>query len=111
MKAAENMEVARPMRVFRRNLSSRARYYRAADAIFVSVPKSGRTWLRVFLYRYFSIVTGLDFTLSEKTIFAGPLPKLVFTHDLWEHCATARPKDRWRGKHLVPFRAAREKRM
>ncbi len=111
MKAAERMETARPMRVFRRNLSSRARYYDAADAIFVSVPKSGRTWLRVFLYRYYSDTCGSNFTLNEKEIFAGPLPKLIFTHDMWEHRATARPKDRWRGKHLVPPRAAREKKI
>jgi hypothetical protein len=111
MKASERMETAKPMRVFRRNLSSRARYYDAADAIFVSVPKSGRTWLRVFFYRYYSAVCDVNFTLNEKEIFAGPLPKLIFTHDMWEHRATARPKDRWRGKHLVPPRAAREKKI
>ncbi len=108
---AERPEASRPMRVFRRNFSSRARYFAAADAIFVSIPKSGRTWLRVFLYRYFSAIYERDFTLNEKEIFAVPLPKLLFTHDLWEHRATARPKDRWRGKHLVPPRAAREKKI
>ena len=102
---------SKPIRVFRRNLSSRARYYDAADAIFVSVPKSGRTWLRVFVYRYYSAIYGVNFTLNEKEVFAGPLPKFIFTHDLWEHRATARPKDRWRGKHLVPPRAAREKKI
>jgi hypothetical protein len=111
MNTAGHMEAAKPMRVFRRNLSSRARYYEAADAIFVSVPKSGRTWLRVFLYHYYSATYRVNFTLNEKEIFAGTLPKLIFTHDLWEHRATARPKDRWRGKHLVPPRAAKEKKI
>src|SRR5581483_5265031 len=87
----------------------RRRYYAAADAIFVSVPKSGRTWLRVFLYRYYSAMLGQSFTLKEKEIFTGPLPKLIFTHDVWQHRATAPFKDRWRGKHLVPRRAALEK--
>ncbi|HEY1267270.1 MAG TPA: sulfotransferase domain-containing protein [Candidatus Binatia bacterium] len=104
-------EVSPPIRVFRRNLSSRRRYYAEADAIFVSVPKSGRTWLRVFLYRYYSATYGVKFTLDEKEIFAGRLPKLIFTHDFWEHRATARPKDRWRGKHLVPPRAVLEKKI
>lgn len=108
---AHDAEVSPPVRVFRRNLSSRRRPYASADAIFVSVPKSGRTWLRVFLYRYFSATCRVNFTLNEKEIFAGPLPKLIFTHDLWEHRATARPKDRWRGKHLVPRRAGLEKKI
>jgi hypothetical protein len=99
------------MRVARRNLSSRARYYKSADAIIVSVPKSGRTWLRVFLYRYFSAILNRSFTLNEKEILDSPLPKLIFTHDLWEHRATARLKDRLRGKHLVPFLESREKRI
>jgi hypothetical protein len=97
------------MRVVRRNFSSRARHYKFADAIVVSVPKSGRTWLRVFLYRYFSGVLNRSFTLNEKEILNSPLPKLVFTHDLWEHRSTARWKDRVRGKHLVPFIESREK--
>ena len=96
------------MRAIRRNFSSRARYYKSADAIVVSVPKSGRTWLRVFLYRYFSALLNRSFTLNEKEILDSPLPKLIFTHDLWEHRATARLKDRWLGKHLVPFLESRE---
>ncbi|HTM07772.1 MAG TPA: sulfotransferase domain-containing protein [Verrucomicrobiae bacterium] len=99
------------MRVLRRNLTSRAHYYKSADGIFVSVPKSGRTWVRVFLYHYFSTLLGLSFTLNEKEIFASRLPKLIFTHDLWEHRAFATPKNRWRGRYLVPRRAAREKRI
>ena len=97
------------MNVLRRNLSSRAQYYSRADAIVVSVPKSGRTWLRVFLYAYFSAVLNRSFTLNEKEILNSPLPKLIFTHDLWEHVATARLKDRLRGKHLVPPLESRRK--
>lgn len=108
---ADRAQAAQPIKILRRNLSSRARYYNAADAIFVSVPKSGRTWLRVFIYRYYSATCNVNFTLNEKEIVAGSLPQFIFTHDLWEHRATARPKDRWRGKHLVPPRAAREKKI
>jgi len=79
-----------------------ARRYSSADAIFVSIPKSGRTWLRFFIYSYFCTLFSQSFTLKEEEIFRGPLPKLLFTHDLWEHVALARLKDRLRGKHLVP---------
>lgn len=35
------------------NLSSRARELSGGDAIVILVPKSGRTWVRVFLCTYF----------------------------------------------------------
>jgi hypothetical protein len=34
------------------NLSSKVKSFHQADAFVVSVPKSGRTWLRVFLSKY-----------------------------------------------------------
>ena len=37
----------------RRNFSSRAGELSEGDAIILSVPKSGRTWLRAFLCAYF----------------------------------------------------------
>ena len=86
-----------------------ARRYSIADAIFVSIPKSGRTWLRFFTYSYFCTLFRQNFTLNEEEIFRGPLPKLLFTHDLWEHVALARLKDRLRGKHLVPPQASSTK--
>jgi hypothetical protein len=84
------------------NFSSKARYYSKADSIVVSIPKSGRTWLRVFLYSYLCTLHGRDLTLDEKEIFVSAIPKVIFTHDLWEHMVIARFKDRIRGKFLVP---------
>ena len=40
-------------RVVRWNLSSRARQLSDGDALIVSIPKSGRTWVRTFLCAYF----------------------------------------------------------
>src|SRR4030095_14341093 len=37
----------------RRNFSSRARELSGGDAIILSIPKSGRTWLRGFLFAFF----------------------------------------------------------
>src|SRR6476469_3619103 len=47
----------------RRNFSSRARELSGGYAIILSVPKSGRTWLRAFLCAYFCKRFGLEFTL------------------------------------------------
>jgi len=89
----------------RRNLSSMARRYARAQGIIVSIPKSGRTWLRVFLHAYCCAVEGRPFTLDEDEISATRIPEFIFTHDLWEHLKTARFKDSIRGKHLVPRHA------
>jgi hypothetical protein len=89
----------------RRNLSSMARRYARARGIIVSIPKSGRTWLRVFLYAYCCALEGRPFTLDEEEISAASMPQFIFTHDLWEHLKTARFKDSIRGKHLVPRHA------
>ena len=37
------------------------------------------------------------------------MPEFIFTHDLWQHLKTARLKDSFRGKHLVPPRAVETK--
>jgi len=86
-----------------------ARRYDRARGVVVSVPKSGRTWLRVFLHAYCCMLAKREFTLDQRDIAASQMPEFVFTHDLWEHLKTARLKDRFRGKHLVPRRAVETK--
>jgi len=56
-----------------------------ADAVIVSFGKSGRTWLRVMLSRFF----GIRYGLPEKSLMGfdnlsrrhRSIPKLLFTHD------------------------------
>jgi hypothetical protein len=93
------------MKVKRRNFSSRRRRYGTARGIIVSIPKSGRTWLRVFLHAYCCALQHHPFTLDEDEIIASGLPDFVFTHDLWKHRSTANLIDAIRGKHLVPRQA------
>ena len=76
------------------NFSRHARTFRAADAFVVSVPKSGRTWVRVFLLAYFAERERLDPGYVA--------PRCVFTHDRWEHATKGRAFDRLRGKWLIP---------
>ena len=97
------------IKVKRRNFSSMARRYDRARGVVVSIPKCGRTWLRVFLHAYCCMLEKREFTLDPNEIAASRMPEFVFTHDLWQHLKTARLKDSLRGKHLVPPRAVETK--
>ena len=58
---------------------------RNADIFIVSYPKSGRSWLRFMLSRYFSYVYQIDFELSkditELTKSVNSASKIAFVHD------------------------------
>src|SRR5881409_2246881 len=88
----------------RRNFSSRARELSRGNAIIVSIPKSGRTWLRAFLCAYFCKRFGLEFTLRPERYRDSRIPRLIFSHDLFEHRTKGDLWDRLRGKYLVPRR-------
>src|SRR6266550_3913532 len=88
----------------RRNFSSRARELSGGKAIILSVPKSGRTWLRAFLCAYFCKRFGLEFTLRPERYDEPGIPRVVFSHDLFEHRTKGDRWDRLRGKYLVPRR-------
>jgi glycosyltransferase involved in cell wall biosynthesis len=86
------------------NLSSRARELSGGDAIVISVPKSGRTWVRTFLCAYFCRKTGRSFTLRPDRYNESGIPRLIFSHDFAEQRMKARFWERIRGKYLVPAR-------
>jgi hypothetical protein len=88
----------------RRNFSSRARELTGGDVIILSIPKSGRTWLRAFLCAYFCRRFGLEFTLRPGRYDLPHFPRVVFSHDLFEHRTKGDRWDRVRGKYLVPRR-------
>src|SRR5437870_11237715 len=88
----------------RRNFSSRARELSGGDEIILSVPKSGRTWLRAFLCAYFCKRFGLEFTLRPDRYHEQRIPRLIFSHYLFEHRTKGDLWDRFRGKYLVPRR-------
>src|SRR5262245_25362080 len=88
----------------RRNFSSRARELSDGDAIILSIPKSGRTWLRAFLCAYFCKRFGLEFTLRTGRFDLPGFPRIVFSHDIFEHRTKGDRWDRIRGKYLIPRR-------
>jgi hypothetical protein len=91
----------------RRNFSSRAIELSGGTAIIVSVPKSGRTWLRAFICAYFCKRFGVEFTLRLERYRDPGIPRLIFSHDLFEHRTKGDLWDRLRGKYLVPRRELR----
>jgi hypothetical protein len=92
----------RTARWTRRNFSSRATELSGGTAIIVSIPKSGRTWLRAFVCAYFCKRFGLEFTLRPERYYQPDIPRLIFSHDLFEHRTKGDLWDRLRGKYLVP---------
>jgi Sulfotransferase domain len=91
-------------RWMRRNFSSRARELSGGKAIILSIPKSGRTWLRAFLCAYFCKRFGLEFTLRPDRHHDQRIPRVIFSHDVFEHRTKGDRWDRLRGKYLVPRR-------
>ena len=91
-----------PPRWTRRNLSSRARELSGGDAIVISIPNSGRTWVRTFLSAYFCARYEHPFSLHPETYHDSRVPRIIYTHDRYEHYTKTRWWERVRGKFLVP---------
>jgi hypothetical protein len=86
------------------NLSTRAPRLRGGDAIIISNPNSGRTWIRTFLAAYFCARTGHPFSLDPAEYNDPEIPRIIYTHDLYEHYTKTRLYERLRSKFLVPRR-------
>src|SRR6266540_4678468 len=91
----------------RRNFSSRARLLSGGDVVILSAPKSGRTWIRTFLCAYLCKRHGLEFTLQPGRYDHPRFPRVIFSHDRFEHRTKGNRWDRLRGKYLVPRRELR----
>src|SRR6266436_4566519 len=94
-------------RLMRRNFSSRAPELSGGQAIILSIPKSGRTWIRTFLCAYFCKRYAREFTLEPERYGEPGIPRLIFSHDCFEHRTKGDLWDRIRGKYLVPKRELR----
>src|SRR5215813_4668032 len=87
-------------RLVRWNVTSRARQLSGGDALVVSIPKSGRTWVRTFLCAYYCEKIGQPFTLEPEQF--QEVPRIIYTHDLFEQRTKADRWDKIRGKYLIP---------
>lgn len=84
------------------NFSSRARELSGGDALVLSIPKSGRTWVRTFLSAYFARKIQQPFAIEITDTQRPEIPRIVFSHDRFEQLTKGRGWDRVRGKYLVP---------
>ncbi len=89
-------------RVIRWNLSSRARELSGGDAIVVSIPKSGRTWVRTFLCAYFCNRYEHPFSLAPEEFGDTRIPRIIYSHDRFEQRTKASRWDELRGKYFIP---------
>lgn len=87
---------------WRMNLSSRAAELSGGDALVISIPKSGRTWVRAFLSAYYCARYEHPFTLDPSKTLDARIPRIIYSHDLFEHRTKGRWWDKVRGKYLVP---------
>ena len=90
------------------NLSSRARELSGGDAVVLSIPKSGRTWIRTFLNAYFAYKNGRQFSLTLTDQRQPGIPRIIYSHDRFEHQTKGNGWDRVRRKYLIPRRAFRK---
>jgi hypothetical protein len=93
------------------NFSSRARELSGGDAIVISIPKSGRTWVRTFVSAYFSYRTDRQFSLGVTDQRALEIPRIIYSHDRFEHRTKGTVWDRLRGKYLIPAAQIRRTRI
>src|SRR3954453_24145154 len=98
-------------RMIRWNLSSRARELSGGDAIVVSIPKSGRTWLRTFLCAYLCKHYDHPFSLKPEEYGDARIPRIIYSHDRFKQRTNAYRWDELRGKYFIPARERRRARI
>src|SRR5438445_5943868 len=91
------------------NLSSRARELSGGDAILISIPKSGRTWVRTFRSAYSSCRLGRPFSLDLTDRGDAGVPRIIYSHDRFEDRTKGTAWDRLRRKYLIPRCALRKR--
>ena len=94
------------IRIIRQNLSKTRHEYHDAQGIVVSIPKCGRTWLRVMVIYYYCTKLGIPFDPRFAMKRDIGIPSIVYSHDLWRHRRVKTLSRRLKGKFLIP-RAAR----
>lgn len=95
-----------------RNFSHKVVPMLQADALVVSVPKSGRTWLRFFLEHYYCARAGASVSFATRwNQLSSPIPDICFSHDLWHHVTTPVSYERILGVHLIPPQLRKKKKI
>ena len=94
------------------NLSRKRSRFTEADAIVLSLGKSGRTWLRVMLHRYLALAFDVPFDPIRIDGAGHPhVPRIAYSHELASHVRDDRLKHRLVGKSILPRSVARDRRI
>ena len=76
--------------------------YKNADVLILSIGKSGRTWLRVLINKYFSLKNNIPFELNDLHRIDDSIPSIIYTHEMWRHYTHARLPEFLKGKYIIP---------
>jgi hypothetical protein len=92
------------------NLTGSGRKYKEADVLVISIPKSGRTWLRVLLSRYLSLHFRIPFRIKGLHVGHRGVPAIAYSHDIWGY-RNSRWVNRVRGKYVVLDRILKDRKL
>lgn len=84
------------------NLSDKRKLFAEKQAFIVSIPKSGRTWLRVLLNNYYCAALDSNEKLNSRDQHTDGRPAYFFTHDRYEHQTIASKWHQITGRYLIP---------
>ncbi|NWF75388.1 MAG: sulfotransferase domain-containing protein [Nitrospirae bacterium] len=93
------------------NITDELKEYKNADIIFLSIGKSGRTWLRVMINKYLSLHYNLPFGLNDFSMLNSDIPSISYSHEAWMHFSEATWLQRAAGKYIIPDKILSKKRI
>lgn len=88
--------------IVRWNFTSSFKRRKKQDIFIISIAKSGRTWLRVLVNKYFSEAYDIPFEIEDLSRYHRAVPAIFFTHELWEHYCNAKLYQKILGKYVIP---------
>lgn len=93
------------------NLTEKLRKFKQADILVLSVAKSGRTWLRVLLSKYFSLHFDVEMSIGDLYQPVPEMPQLYYSHERWSHIVESSFSQRLFGRYIVPEKVIQQKKI
>ncbi len=93
------------------NLTNKAKQMGKSDVLVLSISKSGRTWLRVMINKYISLLCDIPFSLDDLSGSNKGVPSIFYTHGKWTHYEEATLRQKILGRYIVPARILSSKKV
>jgi hypothetical protein len=84
------------------NLTNKAKLMGKSDVLLLSISKSGRTWLRVMINKYISLIYDIPFSLENLSKRNNEVSSIFYTHGKWAHYEEATLSQKIIGRYIVP---------